>query len=121
MEYEINRLINELQKCAELLPDSRYMDMPDGGSTPIHEQLRRMIEDRCDRLQYEKAVLIAQVNKLQDILFGIHSLLYPPLLKLDDGRVMGFRPKNIDADVVLQELSDRIRAIPSEIEGLNHD
>jgi hypothetical protein len=37
---------DELQECANLLPDSRYMDPPDGGSPTIAEQLKRMIADQ---------------------------------------------------------------------------
>ncbi len=36
---------NELNECAAALPGSLYMDPPDGGDTPISEQLRRMAKD----------------------------------------------------------------------------
>jgi hypothetical protein len=47
-DLEIKRLkaSDELQECANLLPDSRYMDPPDGGSPTIAEQLKRMIADQ---------------------------------------------------------------------------
>lgn len=49
------------------------------------------------------------------ILSGIHSMLCPKPFATPDGRTMVFRPKNPDPHEVLQELSDRIRAIPDEM------
>ncbi len=52
------------------------------------------------------------------MLTGIHSLLYPAPITMDDGRTMVFRPKDPDPHEVLQELSDRIRALPDAIATL---
>lgn len=52
------------------------------------------------------------------LLTGIHSLLYPAPIKTADGRTMVFRPTTLDPHEVLQELSDRIRALPDEVAKL---
>jgi hypothetical protein len=46
LEIKHLKASDELQECANLLPDSRYMDPPDGGSPTIAEQLKRMIADQ---------------------------------------------------------------------------
>lgn len=61
------------------------------------------------RAQYEQAVRL---------LVGVHSLLYPPATALADGRTRVFRPTDPDPHEVLQALSDRIRALPDELEKL---
>ena len=47
------------------------------------------------------------------ILTGIHALLYPPRFTDNDGRTWQF--KSPIAEEKMQELSDRIRALPDEI------
>ena len=47
------------------------------------------------------------------LLAGIHALLYPPRLAGHDGRTWQF--KSPLAEEQMQELSDRIRALPDEI------
>ena len=56
------------------------------------------------RACYERTVLI---------LTGIHAMLYPPRFTDNDGRTWQF--KSPLAEAQMQELSDRIRAIPDEI------
>ena len=75
------------------------------------ERLQRM----CDVLKAERNSARVQVDNLVMQLSSVHSLLYPPAFKLQDGRTMVFRPKDPDPHEVLQELSDRIRAIPQKI------
>ena len=75
------------------------------------ERLRLM----CDFLRAERNSSRAQVDNLVMQLSSIHSFIYPPAIKLQDGRTMVFRPKDPDPHEVLQELSDRIRAIPQKI------
>jgi hypothetical protein len=53
-------------------------------------------------------------DKTVRILTGIHALLYPPRFTDNDGRVWEFRSPI--AQEQMQELSDRIRALPDEIE-----
>lgn len=45
----------------------------------------------------------------------IHALLYPPAMKLDDGRVASFGLSDEMANAVLQRLSDEIRQIQSPL------
>jgi hypothetical protein len=81
------------------------------------EELRRLhreckilsIELDHARIMYENAV---------KLLTGINSLLYPPATRLPDGRTMVFRPTDPDPHALLQELSDRIRALPDEIAAI---
>lgn len=51
------------------------------------------------------------------ILTGIHALLYPPRFTDNDGRTWQF--KHLNAEEQMQELSDRIRALPDEIEPID--
>lgn len=67
---------------------------------------------------YEREQARARVDIAVKLLTGIHSLLYPAPITTEDGRTMVFRPKDPDPHEVLQELSDRIRAIPEELEKL---
>lgn len=46
----IDALTAELDKCAQLLPGPRYMDLPDGGSVSISEQLSRMFAELKQKL-----------------------------------------------------------------------
>ena len=46
----------DLQECANLLPDSRYMDPPDGGSPTIAVQLQRMIAELNAEVKRLKAI-----------------------------------------------------------------
>ena len=81
-------------------------------------EARRQIERlqlMCSVLKAERNSARAQVDNLVMQLSSVHSFLYPPATKLQDGRTMVFRPKDPDPHEVLQELSDRIRAIPQKI------
>lgn len=51
------------------------------------------------------------------ILAGIHAMLYPPRFTDNDGRTWQF--KSPIAEEQLQELSDRIRAIPDELDAID--
>ena len=51
------------------------------------------------------------------LLTGIHALLYPPRFTDNDGRTWQFKsPLAVEQ---MQELSDRIRALPDEIEAID--
>ena len=72
--------------------------------------------------QYKRAAEIYAIERDQArasydrtvrILTGIHALLYPPRFTDHDGRTWQF--KSPIAEAQMQELSDRIRAIPDEI------
>lgn len=55
----------------------------------------------------------ARYERTVRILIGIHALLYPPRFTDSDGRTRQF--KSPFAEEQMQELSERIRAIPDEI------
>lgn len=78
------------------------------------ERLERIV----DVQRYEAARARAQVDNAVALLTGIHSLLYPAPITTPDGRTLVFRPKDPDPHEVLQELSDRIRALPEKLAGL---
>jgi hypothetical protein len=78
------------------------------------EQLARAWLER-EVLRHERDHARARVDSAVRLLTGIHSLLYPAHFKTEDGRAMVFRPKSPDPHEVLQELSDRIRALPDEL------
>jgi uncharacterized small protein (DUF1192 family) len=82
------------------------------------EEIERL-HSQLDAARYEHYRASARVEGAAQLLTGIHSLLYPAPIKAADGRMMAFRPKSIDPHEVLQELSDRIRALPDELRVLS--
>lgn len=66
-----------------------------------------------DALKARVAELQARNSKLVQILAGIHELLNPPPVE-HEGKT--YRFVNPDANDVLDELSNRIRAIPDSID-----
>lgn len=82
----------------------------------IHWVNLRVRENEVFRAERDHAR--AQFDNAARLLTGIHALLYPPQLILQDGRTLAFRPTNPDPHEVLQALSDRIRALPDELEKL---
>lgn len=77
----------------------------------LTEAIMRHIQRVTDERDHARACLDNGVK----ILTGIHFLLYPKPINTPDGRTMVFRPKNPDPHEVLQELSERIRAIPDDM------
>lgn len=79
--------------------------------------------ESAERLERENEVLRverdharAKFDKVMSLLVGIHSLLYPAPMTRDDGAVFVFRPQN--PHEWAQALSDRIRALPDEMEKI---
>ena len=66
-------------------------------------------------LRYERDRAQAERNRGVQILTRIHSLLYPRPISTEDGMRL-FRPSSPDPHETLQMLSDRIRAIPEELD-----
>lgn len=65
-EAVIERLRAEVEAVWAVMPrDSRYLDPPDGGDVPLHEQVRRMAADatRAERLEAEREVIVAEAMK----------------------------------------------------------
>ena len=73
------------------------------------EQLQR--ENRVLRAERDQARV--RVESAVNLLTAIHSCMYPSAVKMEDGRLMVFRPEN--PHEYLQALSDRIRALPDEL------
>lgn len=125
------------------LPTLHYKDdsMSETDSRTLPQRLRERAGqyDECDwheAIELEAAAEIERLNRKAEALFhernharamvdnavklltGIHLLLYPAPFTKPDGRTMVFRPRDPDPHAVLQELSDRIRALPDELEKL---
>lgn len=73
------------------------------------------LEHKVETMRHELNIACARAEAYLKLLTGIHALLYPPSIKMADGSVMLFRPQNLDPHAVLQELSDRIRALSDEL------
>ena len=82
------------------------------------EQLLRAWLQR-EVLRAERDHTRACLDNAVKLLAGIHALLYPAPVTMDDGRTMVFRPKDPDPHEVLQALSDRIRALPDALANLD--
>ena len=65
-------------------------------------------------LRLELAAARRNVEMLVKVLVGIYQLLYPPAMAVN-GRSMVFHSD--DANIYMQELSDRIRSIPDKIQA----
>ena len=84
------------------------------------ELLRPAIAARLERenevLRIERDHSRRQFSASVELLCGIHHLLYPAPATRDDGVTFVLRPQN--PHEFMQELSDRIRALPNEIEKI---
>ena len=79
------------------------------------EELQKLKRE-CEYLRIERDHARIMHQRYLGLLTGIYNLLYPPPITLPDGKVMAFRPNDLDPHEALQELSDRIRALPDEID-----
>jgi hypothetical protein len=105
-----------------------YRNTPVGQPFEVVENFKNMkqlILQQSSYDQYEIKVLRnerdrarAQVDCAVKLMSGIYSLMYPAPVTTADGHTRVFRPINIDPHEVLQELSDRIRALPAELAKL---
>ena len=101
----------KMRACAPLLPEP--------GNEVVCECL-----DEIEKLRREAEIAGLERNHAKAcyertvrILTGIHALLYPPRFTDNDGRTWQF--KSPLAEEQMQELSDRIRALPDEIEAID--
>lgn len=76
------------------------------------QQIERL-QRQCEVLRAERDQARARVDSAVKLLTSIHSCMYPSAVKMEDGRLMVFRPEN--PHEYLQALSDRIRALPDEM------
>lgn len=113
-------LIDDAVECgAEYINARLAYVSPDDLRRLREKWLAEDTQRRVLQLELDRALLMKE--RLTKVLFGIHSLLYPPMVKLPDGRTFAFKPKDLDPHACMQELSDRIRAIPDEIGALPLD
>ena len=71
------------------------------------------LQRQCELLRAERDQARARVDSTVKLLTGIHSCMYPGAVKMEDGRLIVFRPEN--PHEYMQALSDRIRALPYEM------
>jgi hypothetical protein len=73
------------------------------------------LERECEVRYHEREQARARNDRAVKILSGIFALLHPPEMASGDGRVFRFVAPN--ANELLQELANRIRAIPDELDA----
>lgn len=81
----------------------------------MNDMTKTSMQVRIDQLQAELERERVKNERLAQELVGIHALLYPPVVTLANGQTLNFVPKSFDPHALMQELSDRIRAIPEEV------
>lgn len=64
---------------------------------------------------YKQEAVKAQLDSVVNLLYRIYALLYPSPITTSDEKVRMFYSENVDPREVLQELSNRIRALPEEL------
>lgn len=69
-----------------------------------------------EMLRAELSANRAAQGKLVKQLASIYALLYPKRVEVD-GKAFEFRPSTVDPHALMQELSDRIRAIPEVLDN----
>ncbi len=105
-------IVQHLRDCAE---DPMWADHCEMSKSTVSRAALTIEVLRAERDQAR-----GRVDYAVKLLTGIHSLLYPSPITTADGRTFLFRPEDPDPHVILQELSDRIRALPdklAEMEG----
>ena len=107
------------QTSEELRAHMRRLQAMPGWHNPLDDRLWKEVqtlEAERDQLRAEVQHHIATRERLLLTLTSIHALMYPPPIKTPDGRTMVFRPNDPDPHTILQALSDRIHAIPDQID-----
>lgn len=99
-----------LRLAAHAEANSNFGDMKS-----IAAELRRLHRE-CEILSIERDHARIMYENAVKLLTSIHLCMYPNAVKMEDGRVMVFRPEN--PHEYLQALSDRIRALPDEIAAI---
>lgn len=73
LSHENQQLRAELDALGKLLPGTKYMDLPDGGSPTIGEQITRMITD----LQNQNTELLAQNYNMTGLVLRLRDRWWP--------------------------------------------
>lgn len=120
MQMRIDQLQAELEReragAASLLREHNHLVQAIGSPTQgeaahCASRMRLNLKQALEELKQERA----KSNRLAEVLTSIHALLYPPVITLANGQTLNFVPKSLDPHALMQELSDRIRAIPDEL------
>lgn len=101
---ELTRLRAELDAMA------RRAELAEGYAQPYHDEAARLRAE-LERATQARDRARAERDRAAKLLHGIYALMYPAPIATNDGRAMVFRPQSLDPHAVLQELSDRIRAL----------
>lgn len=109
MNDEAKRLGEDIQSAVHDLTDG--YDYPD-----LRAAVDRLVAmaQGAVRYKHERDHARAQLDRSVKILSGIHSLINPPMVT-HDGKAYEFQSPLIQEQ--LQALSDRIRAIPDELDA----
>ena len=92
-----------------------YFDERGPDADAVASELRRLHRE-CEMLSIERDHARIMYENAVKLLTSIHSCIYPNAVKMKDGRLMVFRPEN--PHEYMQALSDRIRALPDEIDAI---
>ena len=85
---------------------------PAAPSPDVQQALRA----RLKAAEFEAQRGRAGIDSAVRILTGIHAVIYPRIVELDDGRKFAFNSPHLHEQ--MQALSDRIRAIPDELAAI---
>lgn len=122
MKVDPEDLYWRLHSLSKVLESSGRIDESEHRDTyPTILDAMNFVRERireAEVLRGERDQARARVDYAVKLLTGVHALLYPAPVTTADGRTMVFRPTNPDPHEVLQELSDRIRALPDEMEKI---
>lgn len=110
-------------ELTDVLRGGRQCD-EDGVEIIMSRQACLEAADEIERLQRAAEIYAAErdharacYDRAVRILSGIHALLYPPRFTDNDGRTWQFKSPLVEEQ--MQELSDRIRALPDELAAID--
>lgn len=105
-----------------MTPVQSAQEYVDSGCDPASKEHIEALIAECGKLEryayvrgMERDAAYHKVENVISILMGVHALMYPPIFTTPDGIHMAFSPKDPTPNAILQELSDRIRAIPDKV------
>lgn len=113
-EEEIRRLVACWNACDGVPTEVLEAQMAGGLPWNVGNQIDKLAD--LAKAEAERDHARSRFDNAIKLLTGIHALLYPPVTKDANGQSWAFRPKNLDPHEIMQELSDRIRALPDEID-----
>lgn len=103
--------VDGLKCAASILAVHGERELADAVESTAYAMER--LEREAVILRYERERWAAAYDSSVKLLVGIHAVIYPMVVKLDDGREMRFNSPYLHEQ--MQAISDRIRAIPDEL------